>query len=1020
MLFSRIPIFLITLLLCGVSLPALAYIGPGSGLSLLGGLWSLLLGIFLALGAILLWPIRLLLRRMGLIGRAGDRRSPGAGTESEPASEGDRDSGPDHAPPPRIPGWRAVALLAVVAATLAWLGGPAPVPEPAAGRVIVLGFDGMDPNLARRWMYELKLPNFARLARDGHFQALGTSNPPQSPVAWSDFAVGDHAGHHGIFDFLRRDPETYAPRFSISEDIPPESRLELFGMSIPLESGEVLNRRQGQPFWSAAEEAGTRASVLRVPVTYPPDDIHRMLSGMGVPDLLGTQGTYTLYSTTRLDPAGDSSRVVRVRPGIDGTIETILAGPLDPLKPDDGPLELPLTIAPDADGARVRVGDLDRVLAPGEWSDWVTLSFDGTGPVEIAGTARLLLVQGYPRPRLYVSPLQIDPRSPVAPISSPPEYAAELARRIGLFHTLGMPEETWSLNEEHISDGDWLEMQKGILAEREAMWYDTLARNDSELVVGVFVQTDRVSHMFWRGLDPEHPRHADTAPEHRNAVEWIYREADRILGETLDRMGPNDELIVLSDHGFAPFRHAVHLNRWLAEQGYLVLADGTAAAEAPFRGVDWRRSRAYAMGLNGVFLNLAGRERDGIVAPENAAELKREIADALLQWRDPDRGDAVIRSVFDADDVYADSRRPDERPDLVIGYAGGYRASWQTTLGAVPSLLIEPNRQKWSGDHCIDPELVPGVLFSSFRPEFAVGSLRDVRGLVESRLNDMDMDPGPDSPTPAVRAQRGLLDHPGGVLARIDRALRSVLPPALALVAWALVSAWLTMWVYGRTSRQDRLASIKRKAQSLRRSIRDYQGPFSGLMPLVADNLRLSLKQLALAIGPAVLAGLPVLIVLVWIAGAYGPRLPMAGTETRVEITAGSGIDTSEWHWHGTPAERAPTEEASVGWDLAWPMPAMPARLRADTGPDHRAAALVTLPIDRPSTVLHKRQWWNTLIANPAGYLPDDSPIDRLQIELPQFEVVPLGPDWMRGWMFWYFLVLVAAAIALKIRWRIH
>jgi len=1018
MLSTRTPIFLLTLLLCGVSVPAFAYIGPGSGLSLLGGLWSLLLGILLALGAILLWPIRLLLRRMGLIGQAVDRKAPSADTKFEAGPGEDGDAVPDQSGPSRIPGRRALVLLALVAAMLAWLGGPAPAPEPAAGRVIVLGFDGMDPNLARRWMYELKLPNFSRLTRNGHFQALGTSNPPQSPVAWSDFAVGDHAGHHGIFDFLRRDPETYAPRFSISEDIPPESRLELFGMSIPLGGGEVLNRRQGQPFWAAAEERGTRASVLRVPVTYPPDDIQRMLSGMGVPDLLGTQGTYTLFSTTRLDPAGDSSRVVRVRPGLDGVIDTALQGPIDPLRPDDGPLELPLEIAPDEAGARVQLGDYDSVLAPGEWSDWVTLSFDATGPVRIAGLARLLLVEGYPRPRLYVSPLQIDPRSPVAPISSPPEYAAELARRIGLFHTLGMPEETWSLNEEHISDSDWLEMQKGILAEREAMWYDTLARNDSELVVGVFVQTDRVSHMFWRGLDPEHPRHADTAPEHRDAVEWVYREADRILGETLDRMGPNDELIVLSDHGFAPFRHAVHLNRWLADRGYLALPDGSDTAEPPFQGVDWSRTRAYAMGLNGVFLNLAGRERDGIVEPESAAELKREIAEALMQWRDPDREDRVIRTVFDADEVYADSQRPDERPDLVIGYASGYRASWQTTLGAVPSALIEPNRQKWSGDHCIDPELVPGVLFSSFTPEFAVGSLRDVRGLVEARLNTVQADPAPTATS--EQPERGLLDQPGVVLARIDRALRSVLPAAPAIAIWALISAWLTMWVYGRTSNQVGLASIKREVRSLRRNIRDYNGQFSGLVPLLAHNLRLSLKQLALAIGPAILAGLPVLIVLVWIAGAYGARLPMAGTETRVEISAESGVDTTEWHWHGTLAERETIDGETTTWKLAWPMPAMPAHLRARIGPDHRASALATLPLENPSPVLHKRHWWNALIANPAGYLPDDSPIARLRIDLPQLEVLPLGPGWMRGWMFFYFLILVVAAIALKVRWRIH
>ena len=615
------------------------------------------------------------------------------------------------------------------------LAGCGSEPEPAEQRVVILGFDGMDPVFAQRWMDEGKLPHFERLADEGHFQPLGTSNPPQSPVAWSNFATGNQPGAHGIFDFLRRDPETYGPQFSISENIPPESHLDLFGLSIPLDEGEVRNRRQGEPFWSTAEQDGKRSSVLRVPVTYPPDDITRMLSGMGVPDLLGTQGTYTLYTTTRMDDAGSSTRVVRVRPGRDGGIETTLEGPPDPLRGADAePMTVPLTIRPVDAGAHITLGDTETELAPGEWSDWVRVTFDVTGPVNVSGTVRLLLVQNYPRPRLYVSPIQIDPMKPAVQLSSPPGYAAELAERIGLYHTLGMPEETWSLNEEHISDAAWLEMEETILAEREAMWYDTLDRNDSELVVGVFVQTDRVSHMFYRGLDPEHPRHADTDPEHRDAIEWIYAEADRILGETLDRLGPDDELIIISDHGFSPFRTAVHLNRWLVANDYLVLEDEAQESDVVFERVDWSRSRAYALGLNGLFINVAGRESQGIVDPADVPALKDEIAGKLTGWTDPERDQPVVRRVFDGLEIYPGSQDNDETPDLVVGYHRGYRASWQTTLGAIPPKLMEPNRQKWSGDHCIDPELVPGVLFTSFEPDREVESLLDIWPLARGQL----------------------------------------------------------------------------------------------------------------------------------------------------------------------------------------------------------------------------------------------------------------------------------------------
>jgi len=629
----------------------------------------------------------------------------------------------------------AVRCLAALLVAIALTGCGADS-QPVDSRVVVLGFDGMDPVLARQWMDEGRLPHFSRLAEEGHFQELGTSNPPQSPVAWSSFATGKGPGDHGIFDFLRRDPENYTPNFSISENIPPDRFIKLFGLQVPLGGGEVINRRKGEAFWVTAErDEGARASVLRIPVTYPPDDIHRMLSGMGVPDLLGTQGTYTYYTTTRLGDAGSSTRTVRVRPDRHGRIETVFEGPPDPLLQSAEVMTVPLMLAPAENGAVIRLGDDEVALDEGEWSDWIRVEFDVTGPVTVTGTVRLLLVQGYPQPRLYVSPIQIDPENPAVEIASPAGYAAELVENIGLFHSIGMPEETWSLNEEHISDAAWLEMEETILAEREAMWYDTLEKNDSELLVGAFVQTDRVSHMFYRGLDEQHPRHEDTAPEHRDAVEWIYRQADRILGETIERLGPDDRLIVISDHGFAPFRKAVHLNRWLVDNGYLVLEDGAKVSDVVFSSVDWSESRAYALGLNGLFLNLSGREGQGIVESGDIETLKAEISAGLLEWIDSDTGESVVRRIFDGEEAYRGPERGDA-PDLVIGYHRGYRASWQTTLGAIPKPLMEPNRQKWSGDHCIDPALVPGVLFSNFRPEVEVGSIRDVWRLTRRQIRD--------------------------------------------------------------------------------------------------------------------------------------------------------------------------------------------------------------------------------------------------------------------------------------------
>ena len=601
---------------------------------------------------------------------------------------------------------------------------------PVNGRLIILGFDGMDPVLAQRWMDDGSLPHFRQLAESGSFHALATSNPPQSPVAWSSFATGTDPGDHGIYDFLRRDPQTHNPAFSISEVIPPQHVLSLFGMELPLDSGQIINRRQGEPFWSSVEADGGLATVLRVPVTFPPDPIHRMMAGMGVPDLLGTQGTYTLYST-RPTAASDTSgaRMVRMRPNREGLIETQLEGPADPLEPDAPPLSTPMRLRPagdpSGDTVGIELGDAEVELGVGQWSDWITVDFDYFGPASVSGLVRLYLLSGYPRVELYVSPIQIDPRDPVVPLSSPPGYAEDFADHHGLYHTIGMPEETWSLNEGHLTDEAWLDMERTILAEREAMWYDALDAHDSNVVVGVFVQTDRVSHMFYRGIDPQHPLYAETGPEGREAIQWIYREADRVLGETLDRMDEHDRLIILSDHGFAPFRRAVNLNRWLLDQGYLALKSGHSESGVGFTAVDWSRTQAYAVGLNSLYINRAGREADGIVSDEDAKRIKRRLMSQLPKLRDPEGGLPMVAEVFDGDVIYPANANGDA-PDLVVGYEPGYRASWQTTLGGVPGSLVDDNDRKWSGDHCVTPVAVPGVLFTSFQPEQPMETIPDV------------------------------------------------------------------------------------------------------------------------------------------------------------------------------------------------------------------------------------------------------------------------------------------------------
>ena len=600
--------------------------------------------------------------------------------------------------------------------------------SPETGRTIVLGFDGMDPQMAAQWMAAGDLPNFSALAKEGHFSPLGTTIPAQSPVAWSSFATGLNPGGHGIYDFLRRDPATYLPDFSVSETIFPDSALEFAGLRIPLEDAVVRNRRIGEPFWVELEAQGASATVQRVPVTFPPDDIDYMIAGMGVPDLLGSQGTYTLYSTRSI-AGGQSGRVVYMKAQADGRIETTLAGPQHPLTIEAQPLGTPLQFYPGDEGMGVVLNDSEFTLKEGDWSDWVSVSFDLYGVIKIRGLVRLYLIEDYPRPKVYVSPIQIDPHNPVVMISSPADYAGEMADRIGLFHTIGMPEETWSLNNGHLPDKAFMEMAQTTFGEREAMLFDALENNNSDLIVSVFVQTDRISHMFYRGIDPQHPLYEETDEMGRGAIAWSYREADRILGRVREQLNKDDRLIVISDHGFSPFRWSVHLNRWLIDNGYMTLKEGSADSDIGFAQVDWSQTRAYAVGLNSLYLNTKGREAHGIVDPAQVADLKRDISQRLLTFQHAEKEQAVVKVVYDREQVYQGNANGDA-PDLIVGYHRGYRASWQTSLGAVPAQLVEPNRNKWSGDHCIAVDEVPGVLFTSFKLQQPVDSIHHVADLV--------------------------------------------------------------------------------------------------------------------------------------------------------------------------------------------------------------------------------------------------------------------------------------------------
>jgi predicted AlkP superfamily phosphohydrolase/phosphomutase len=580
--------------------------------------------------------------------------------------------------------------------------------EPRFERCLVLGMDGLDPQLLAMWMRENQLPHFARLAADATFGPLQTSNPVMSPVAWSNIATGADPAQHGIFDFLHRDPRDYLPYISLRK-----TSDGFFGT-------RYEPARQVDGFWRYISDAGWPTTVLRWPVTFPPEKVNgRFLSGLGVPDLLGTEGQYTFYTTAAIPPDDPSPHnVVHVdwEPAEAGTVRTVLQGPMI----GRGRTAQVALIARsnNSDACRVHLGGAPALeVRRGAWTPWVRIVFRA-GLTRVHGMVKLLLLEVRPQFRLLVTPIHLDPADPAFAISYPADYARSLQERIGAFHTLGMPEMVHPLSHRRYGFDEFLAQVHAVRTERREMFRTELERFDKGLFAFVFDHTDRIQHAFWATRDPAHPMYdAAEAQSYGHVVRETYQEMDACLGEALRRADDKTLLLVVSDHGFGSFRRQVHLNRWLVDHGYMRLKEGTPAeGRGLFQDVDWHNTRAYAVGFSSMYLNRAGREGAGIVASdEQASELRKEIVTQLQTLVDPDNGRRVIHRVYLARQIYADGPQAGMSPDFVVGFEPGYRASWQTALGGAPTKLVEDNMSRWSGDHIFDPALMSGIILSNVR-----------------------------------------------------------------------------------------------------------------------------------------------------------------------------------------------------------------------------------------------------------------------------------------------------------------
>ena len=636
-----------------------AYIGPGAGIAFATAAFALVASIFVVLFGLLAYPVRLVLRLA--------RR-------------------------------RKLAKA------------------PQVRRAVVIGLDGLDPQQVQRFMDRGLLPNLQALAKRGCFHHLGTTNPPMSPVAWSSFATGVLPGKHGIFDFLTRDPRTYQPELSSAEVRPAHRNLDIGPYRIPLGRPTVRMMRRSRPFWDDLGRHGVPSSILRVPITFPPDRFEgTMLSAMCVPDLEGTQGTFTHYTTESSEGRVEGGRRVTIT--VDGDrVETWIEGPPNPLRRDGQRLRLKLRLELDREHnrARARIDDQDVELRLDEYSDWVPLRFPLGLGMRLRGICRFRLLQLGDQVRLYQTPIQIDPESPVLPISHPKFFAPFLSKLCGRFATLGLAEDTWALNEGVLDEHAFLEQAWANHAEREQHLFAMLRRTRKGLTACVFDGSDRIQHMFTRFIDHDHPANHTNDDTFATVIEDTYCKMDELVGRVfaeVDPADPNNFVAVISDHGFQTFRRGVNLNAWLLENGYLHLEEGRTSSGEWFQGVDWSKTRAYALGLGGIYLNIAGREGKGIVSPDEAPALADEIAAKLATLVDPAVGESAIRKCYPSH--LARGPYADQAPDVIVGYRVGWRISWEGARGIVDGTVFCDNTKAWSGDHCIDPELVPGVLIAN-------------------------------------------------------------------------------------------------------------------------------------------------------------------------------------------------------------------------------------------------------------------------------------------------------------------
>jgi predicted AlkP superfamily phosphohydrolase/phosphomutase len=566
-------------------------------------------------------------------------------------------------------------------------------------KTLILGFDSFDPAVFEELAGRNQLPNFEKFIDHGGYSQLEVCSPPQTEVSWTSIATGADPGGHGIFDFVHRDPATYIPYVSIL----PTRKGALGEQFVPPYTART--------FFEEAASMGYPATALWWPAMFParPELPVMTLPGLGTPDIRGQLGVGTLFSSD--EESKKKTAVVRLVPAGKDRYKADLPGPQT--KGREGPrtISLPLGVdVIDDSTARLILDNRQVELHLGEWSDIVELRFKAGMLFNIHAITRFIAVSLQGAVRIYSLPLQIHPLHSAWHYATSNSFSKKLWRDVGPYLTLGWPQDTTGLEEGCINDGQFLDLCRMIFDRRIQILYYLMNDFREGVLASIFDDLDRIQHMFFHNrMDVVH--------------DW-YRRLDHFVGDVtqkVEKWNGKHRTLILSDHGFSDFRKKVHLNRWLLEKNYLCMKNGGDNLS----GVDWSKTKAYAVGLNSIYLNISGREGQGSVPAGEIENLLSQIQAELLDWEDGD-GNPIIKKVRLKHETF---NGPYTRfgPDLVVGYAPGNRASAETGLGKIPAAALEPNTDHWGADHCMDSDVVPGVIFANRNlRDFGTISFRDI------------------------------------------------------------------------------------------------------------------------------------------------------------------------------------------------------------------------------------------------------------------------------------------------------